>query len=193
MGGEEPAMIRTWGFQTVSGNAQPFFGDKLTAAFSNLQQSNGFYYVSVAKAANYQNGDRIILGYGGSNPTNCLLVEGVDATHNILSCASEGNAPVSNWNNNTQIALDIACYSILVTLLSAAGNSLWIGSDSTVTTTPGTGSGFFEIGKVSVGTPQIPFTWIGGAPSGANPLRTTEGWVIGTAGTDKFSTAALIL
>jgi hypothetical protein len=189
-------MIRTFGFQTiaVTGTAQPFFGDKLTAAFSNIAPTNGFYLVSVANASRYQNGDRIILGYGGGSPTNCLLVEGVNTVGNILSCASEGNAPLSNWANGTQIALDIGCYSIVVTLLSGALGSLWIGSDSTVSFSGAvpSGSAFFEIGKVTAGTPQIPFTWIGGAPSGMNPLRTTEGWVAGT-NPDKFSVAALIV
>jgi hypothetical protein len=185
-------MIRTWGFQTiaVTGTAQPFFGDKITAAFSNIQQPNGFYFVTVANGARYQIGDRIILGYGSAGQ-NCLLVGGVNS--NVLSCVSEGNSPVSNWAINSRIALDIGCFGLIVTLLSGATGSLWIGADSTVSFSGANpaGSAFFEVGKVTAGTPQIPFVWMGNSPTGSNPLRTTEGWVAGN-NPDLFSVAALI-
>ena len=87
-------MIRSWGLQTITGAAQPLFGDKLTAAFKNLKQPNGFYFVPVAKASQYQIGDRIVLGFGGSSPTNCLMVNAVNTSTNVLSCISEGDAPV---------------------------------------------------------------------------------------------------
>ena len=80
-------MIRSWGQVTLTGSAQPLFGDTLTAAFSNLAPKNGFYIVTVASTTRYQVGDRIILGVGSGSPTNCLLVGQIpDSTH--LYCTS---------------------------------------------------------------------------------------------------------
>ena len=175
-------MIRSWGLQTLTGSAQPLFGDKLTADFSNLKATNGFYFVSVAKASQYQIGDRIILGYGGSNPTNCLLVGGVNTTTNILSCTSEGDAPVSNWANGTQIVLDIACAVLAIQGPTTNSGNIWFGSDSTVTNVGG-GSAFAYIspsGSYTFGIPQ----W--------NTLRTSEAWIAGTLN-DKAGVAAIII
>ena len=180
-------MIRTWGFQTLTGSAQPWFGDKLAAAFSNLKATNGFYFVSVANAAQYAIGDRIILGYGGSSPTNCLLVGGINTTTNILSCTSEGDAPVSNWPINTQIALDIACYGIQIQPALANAAPIFLGADSTVTNIGG-GSAFYELYEVTTAQPNSWSVW---KYDGQNPLRTTEGWLAGTS-TQKFAVAAFI-
>jgi hypothetical protein len=180
-------MIRTWGFQTLTGSAQPWFGDKLSAAFSNLKQPNGFYFVAVANAALYQNGDRIILGAGGSAATNCLLVGGVNTTTNILSCTSEGDALVSAWPINTPLALDIACYGIMIQAALANAGPVYLGADSTVTNA-GAGSAFYELYNVATAQPNA---WSLFKHDGQNPLRTTEGWIAGTSG-QKFAVAAFI-
>jgi hypothetical protein len=175
-------MIRSWGLQTLIGAAQPLFGDKLTADFSNLQQPNGFYFVAVAKAAQYQIGDRIVLGYGGSNPTNCLMVDGVNTTTNILSCISEGNAPVSKWVNGTQIVLSLACAVLSVQAPSSNSGNIWFGPDGTVTNVGG-GSAFAYIspsGSYNFGIPQ----W--------NSIRTSEAWIAGTLN-DKAGIATIII
>ncbi len=175
-------MIRSWGLQTLTGSAQPLFGDILTAYFSNLKATNGFYFVSVANAAQYQIGDRIILGFGGSNPTNCLLVGGVNTSTNVLSCTSEGNASVSNWANGTQIVLDIACSVFRINSIIGNSGMVWEGSDGTVTNTGG-GSAFQEIavgGSDNFGVPQ----W--------NTLRTCEMWIAGKLN-DKVGVAAIII
>lgn len=181
-------MVRTWGFQTVSGNAQPLFGDVLSAAFSGQAASkSGLYAVSVAAvlfgtSPKYMQGDRIVLGFGGSTPTNILLVQTVDTVHNILYCKSEGDAPVAAWAINTQIALSISCAQIAInSKLSNAGN-IEIGNDSTVTNTGG-GSAFAEAtpgGSYSYGIAQF------------NALLTTELWFAGTAN-DAAGVAAIII
>ena len=162
-------MIISWGLQTLTGNAQPLFGDVLTAAFVNLQATNGFYFVNVAKASQYQIGDRIILGYGGASPTNCLMVSGVNTGTNTLSCQSEGNAPVSAWPVGTQIVLDNACAQLSVQAPSSNTGGVWFGSDSTVTNVGG-GSAFALIvpgGSYSFGE------------AGWNTIRTSEAWMSG--------------
>ena len=174
-------MIRSWGLQTLTGSAQPLFGDKLAAAFVNLKAPNGFYFVSVANAAQYQIGDRIILGFGGSDPTNCLMVNEVNTSTNILSCISEGDAPVSAWAIDTQIVLSQAC--AVLTVQSPTGNSvIWFGSDSTVTNTGG-GSAFAFIdanGTFSFGQAQ----W--------NAIRTSDMWMAGTE-SQTVGVAAIII
>lgn len=175
-------MIRTWGQQTLTGSAQPLFGDVLTAAFVNIKQTNGFYFVSVANAAKYQIGDRIVLGYGGASPTNILMVDGVNTVTNILSCISEGDAPVSAWPVGTQIVLSLACAQLLIQSATGDSGPIWFGSDSTVTNTGG-GSAFAEItsgGAYTFGIAQ----W--------NVLRTTEAWMAGTLN-DKAGVAAIII
>src|SRR5580693_7651050 len=112
-------MIRSWGQVTLTGAAQPLFGDVLTAAFSNLAQKNGFYTVKVASTTRYEIGDRIILGLGSASPTNVLMV-GQILNSTTLLCTSEGDAPVSNWAINTLIALDIAC--AYIEIQSTIGN-----------------------------------------------------------------------
>lgn len=173
-------MIRTWGQQTLTGNAQPLFGDVLTADFNNIKRPNGFYFVDVANAAKYQIGDRIILGYGGGSPTNCLMVNAISA--GVLSCISEGDAPVSAWPSGTQIVLSIACAQLLIQSATGNGGSTWFGSDSTVTNTGG-GSAFAEIsagGAYTFGIAQ----W--------NVLRTTEAWMAGPNG-GSVGVAAIII
>lgn len=179
-------MIRTWGFQTYTGSAQPLFGDKITAAFSNIKQPNGFYFVAVANAALYQNGDRIILGYGSAGQ-NCLLVGGVNTTTNILSCTSEGDASVSNWPISTVLALSIACYGIQIQPAAANAGPGYIGADSTVTNSGG-GSAFYELYNVTTAQPNA---WSLFKYDGQDPLRTTEAWIAGTS-TQKFAVAAFI-
>jgi hypothetical protein len=175
-------MIRSWGLQTITGAAQPLFGDKLTAAFKNLKQPNGFYFVPVAKASQYQIGDRIVLGFGGSSPTNCLMVNAVNTSTNVLSCISEGDAPVSNWPSGTQIVLSIACAVLRMNNITNNSGSIWEGSDSTVTNVGG-GSAFQEIlvsGSDNFGVEQ----W--------NAIRTSDMWVAGTLN-DKMGAAAIII
>lgn len=174
-------MIRSWGQVTLTGNAQPLFGDVLTAAFSNLAPVNGFYTVKVASTTRYQVGDRIILGFGGASPTNVLLV-GQIPNSTTLYCTSEGNAPVSNWVINTQIVLDIACATYIAQSRVANAGVIWLGSDNTVTNVGG-GSAFWQVtqsGLAPFGVPQ----W--------NCLRTSELWIAGTA-SDACGAAAIVV
>jgi hypothetical protein len=172
-------MIRSWGLQGFTGTAQPLFGDLLTAPLSKLKQPNGFYFVSVANAARYQIGDRIVIGFGGTIPNNCLMVNAVNTTTNVLSCRSEGDAPVVNWPTGTQIVLSLACAVLTVQVQTGTA---WLGVDDTVTNA-GAGSAFAEIlagGSFKFGD------------AGWNTIRTTEAWIAGTQG-DTYGVAAIII
>jgi hypothetical protein len=180
-------MIRSWGFQTLNGNAQPLFGDSITAAFSNVKPNSGLYTVKVANSALYYVGDRIILGVASGDPTNCLLVGEIKDSTTLL-CQSEGDAPLTAWAINTQLALDIACYGLQVQEAVANANPIYIGADSTVTNVGG-GSAFYELLEVT--SPAQPNSWSLFKYDGQNPLRTTEAWLAGT-NTQKFAVAAYI-
>lgn len=174
-------MIRTFGLQTLNGNSQPLFGDKITAAFVNVKNSQGYYIMVVADTTKYRVGDRIIVGYASGSPTNCVMVVQIkDAT--TLYVMSEGDAPLAAWNTNTQIYLSFSC--AMITVQSQIGNAgnVYLGADSTVTNAGG-GSAFFEItvgGEKNYGQGQ----W--------NSLMTSEVSMAGQNG-DKVGVSALVV
>lgn len=174
-------MIRSWGVQTLTGAAQPWFGDVLTAAFSPVGDG-GPQKVTVASTTLYAVGDRVIIGIGQANP-NILLVDRIFSA-TVLYCHSEGGAPIKAWANSTIIALDIACADVILQQFTSDANPVWIGSDSTVTNA-GAGSAFAQIlpGAIPYHLNQAP-QW--------NVMRTTDGWMAGTIG-DKTGVAALVV
>ena len=172
-------MIRSWRFITMTGAAQPLFGDVLTAAFSN-RAVNGLYQATVADTTKYQVGDRVLFGFGQTNPNLLMVDQIVSAT--VLGLASEGGAAVASWINGSQLCLSIACAQVIAQSKAANAASAYVGSDSTVTNVPG-GSAF---GEVVVGN----YWNYGGAPY--NVVRTSELWIAGTA-SDKFGISALVV
>jgi hypothetical protein len=168
-------MIRPWGVQSLTGSAQPWFGDVLTAAFAPVGDA-GPQKVTVASTTFYRVGDRIILGIGQAG-ANVLMVDRVFSA-TVLYCRSEGGAALKAWNNSTIIALAINVS--LITFQGVDGNAaaIWLGSDNTVTVAGG--SAFRQIQKVAAGV--IPDWWeYRTATSGQNSLNTDLGWMIGTA------------
>ena len=65
-------MIRSWGKVTISGFAQPWFGDVLTAAVG-LPNAGGIIPVPVASTTRYKVGDRIYLDPGQTNQDLLLI------------------------------------------------------------------------------------------------------------------------
>jgi hypothetical protein len=174
-------MLRTFGVQTLTGAAQPWFGDVLTAAFSPTGiNKSGFYLVTVANTAKYQIGDRIVLG-AGQVGANILLVEKI-VSGTVLGCASEGDATVAAWPNGTIIAMDIACAQVIFQAPTSNADPVYLGTDNTVTNA-GAGTSFgwcYPGGQYNFGVAQ----W--------NTLRTSEGWMAGTA-SDKVGVVAVII
>jgi hypothetical protein len=173
-------MIRSWRFITMTGNAQPLFGDLLTAAFSGTQ-TKGLYQATVADTTKYAIGDRVIFGFGGASATNILLVDQlISAT--VLGLQSEGGAPVKAWPNTTQLCLSLACAQVTAQGLNTNAANGYVGSDSTVTNVPG-GSAFGFIG--------IAGSWAYGLGQW-NIIRTSDLWIAGTA-SDKFGVSAVVI
>lgn len=134
-------MIRSWGVQTLNGNAQPIFGDALTAAFTPVAGRER-QYLSVASTSKYQVGDRIRVGYGSAG-ANIVIVDAITSP-TVLQVRSEGNAPLSAWANGTILALDLVCADIYLQYFSSEVHVVWVGTDLTVTNTGG-GTAFRQI------------------------------------------------
>jgi hypothetical protein len=171
-------MLRTFRLQTCTGNAQPLFGDVLTAAFSNVQNNDNYFSVKVADTTLYKVGDRIVLGVGQAGQNIVLVSQIFSST--VLYVQSEGNAPLSYWGNNTIIALSMACADIILTANPTNVDTLWIGSDNTVTSA-GAGN---VIGALTPSFPPFRFTGNGQW----NAIRTTDGWLAGLAGQQFIAT-----
>lgn len=172
-------MIRTFRSQALTGAAQPWFGDKITAAFVP-PGAGGRCIVQVADSTIYQGGDRIILGAGQAGANILLVTQIPDATH--LYCKSEGDAPVSAWAINTLIALDIACYAISFIQFPGAAATTYLGTDNSVTAAGG-GNVFYALSGGG--------SFMYSKQEGQNPLRTAEGWMAGAA-TDSMIVAAYV-
>jgi hypothetical protein len=173
-------MLRSFGFQTVTGNAQPLLGDKITAAFTPPPDISQAFKLTVADSSIYEQGDRVVMGPDQTSPNIVLVIGKPDSTH--ILCQSEGNAAMSAWVVNTILALDIACAEIVISAPSTNAASLWLGSKYNVTNTGG-GSAFQEIvpsGSYNLGLPQ----W--------NTLRSSEGVLAGTIG-DKVGVVAVVI
>ena len=175
-------MIRYWGVQTLSGAAQPWFGDALTAAFVPAG-GTGPQIVTVASTTRYAVGDRIILGVGQAGAVALMVDRIVNAT--TLYCRSEGNAPVNAWANGTVLFLAINCNSISFQPLDGNTAAIWLGSSNLVAVAGG--SSFRQMQKVAAGS--IPDFWEYKPSTGQNSLNTDLGWMIGTAA-DKIVIAA---
>lgn len=168
-------MIRPWGVQSLTGVAQPWFGDVLTAAFAPVGDG-GPQKVTVASTTFYQVGDRIILGIGQANPTVLMVDRKFSAT--VLYCHSEGGAPIKAWASTTIIALAINVALISFQGVDGNTSAIWLGQDNTVTVAGG--SAFRQIQKVAAAS--IP-DWYDyrTATGGQNSINTDIGWMIGTA------------
>ena len=175
-------MLRSWGIVSLSGSAQPWFGDKLTAAVA--LPLGGIIAVTVASTAKYQGGDRILLDPGQTNQDALLVDQIFSAT--VLYCRSEGGALTHTHASNALILLSIACAEIIVTNLSTA-NPVVLGSDNTVTVTPG-GSAFTVLYESSTQASIFRLTNC----VEFNAVRTSDGWMIGTSG-QSVGVAAIVV
>lgn len=171
-------MYRSWGFQTLTGNAQYLFQDKITAAMAVPPDGQDATLV-VGDTTKYQDGDRITLDPGQADADTVLVSRIISATK--LQVSSQG-APLHAHANNTVICLDLVCGQLLIQLLTGSAGSLYIGADSTVTNTGG-GSAFVALaagGSYNLGQAQ----W--------NPLRTTDVVIAGTLN-DKVGIGAFVV
>jgi hypothetical protein len=179
-------MFRTFGLQTILGTeAQPLFGDKITAAMA-VPPDGVDPILAVANTAIYQEGDRVVLDPGQTDQDVVLVGNIIDGTH--MQVNAQG-APLHAHVVNTVIALSISCAELFVRLKDGTAANAVLGSDSTVTVTPG-GSVVEILYKTAAGTPTVPFRATDSATF--NMVRTDDLWIIGTAN-DTFIAAAEVI
>ena len=171
-------MFRTFGVQTLTGNAQNLLQDKLTADFV-ISIATVDPVMTVADTTKYQVGDRITLDPGQSDADTVLV--GTILGPTTMKVSSQG-AMLHAHANNTIIALDLCSGIILVTAIIGNSGTVWLGADNTLTNIGG-GSAFLPItagGSYNLGQGQ----W--------NVVRSTDAWMAGTLN-DKVAVAAYVV
>ena len=180
-------MFRTFGLQTITGtNAQPLFGDKLTAAMP-IPQAGVDAIATVANTAIYQVGDRINVDPGLAAQDTLLVTRILTAT--TMQVASQGGAPQHAHLVNAIISLSIPAAEIIVQLMDATTGNAFLGSDSSVTVTPG-GNVIAKLLKTASGTATNPFRFTNSVSY--NMIRTDDAWIIGTANDTFIATAEIV-
>lgn len=161
-------MQRTFGIQTLTGVAQPIFGDVTTAAvLLPLKEQDAL--ITVANTAIYQVGDRILLEPGTTNQDSYKV--SVIKSSTVLQCSLEGATGHAHASGVT-IAISIACSELTIQAVYGTTGSIWVGADKTITSA-GAGSAVFQV------TPNLPFHKY---PAGANnSINTAEYWMAATA------------
>lgn len=176
-------MVRSWRLQTLTGVAQPVFGDLTTAAIVAGPPPNGDVQVTVADTSLYLLGDRIIVAPGQATQ-NILLVDSfVPGSTTKMMCKSEGDLPVSAYPIGTQIALSMPAMNILIQAAYGSVNPIWVGADKTITSA-GAGSAVFQV------TPNIPYESSRGASH--NVVRTSDLWFAAVAATQGIASANIL-
>lgn len=170
-------MIRSWRVTTLTGSAQPAFGDVTTAAVA-LPLGNGIIPVTVADTTKYQVGDRIYLDPLQANQDMLMIDRLFSAT--VLWCRVEGETLTHTHANGAIIQLSIPCAGMNVQPLSANANALYVGPDNTILVTP---AGNVSRQILPGNPPNGQFT------IGYNIERTSDVWMVGTSG-DKVIVAA---
>jgi hypothetical protein len=168
-------MIRSWGKVQLSGFAQPWFGDTLTAAVA-LPRGDGTIVVTVGSTTRYKIGDRIYLDPGKSNQ-DLLLIQTIQSS-TVLICISEGGATTNTHANGALVQLHLSVIDVQIQALDGNAGAVWLGSDSTVTATGG-GSAFRQLQKVTAG--QTPNEWRSGYGADHDIAMTSDGWFCGTS------------
>lgn len=178
-------MWRTFGVQTLNGNAQPLFHDKLTAAMA-VPPSGVDAILTVADTTKYQEGDRINLDPGQADQDTVLVTTILTPT--TMQVSSQG-AALHAHANNTVISLSISAAEVVVQLLDGTAGNAVLGADNTVTATPG-GSAIQVLYKTTAGTPTVPFRFTNNASF--DNIRTDDAWIIGT-NNDTYIAAAEVI
>jgi hypothetical protein len=171
-------MIISWRKHTMTGSAEPVFGDSITSAFSGLPNpdNNNLYTLAVGDSSLYQEGFRILLGAGSAGATVLNVEKIIDSTH--IGVSSPFNQAPKAWGSGTIIALDMPCAQIWIQGQDGNAASIWIGTDNTVTNAGG-GSAFREIQKVATSGIPDKFDIANDGPGPNN--NSTLLWMAGTA------------
>jgi hypothetical protein len=179
-------MFRTFGLQTLTGSAQPLFGDKLTAALP-IPPAGIDAIATVANTAIYQAGDRINIDPGLASQDTLLVTTILSGT--TMQVTSQGGAPQHAHTNGALISLSISAGEVIVQLKDGTAANAVIGADNTVTAVPG-GNVIQILYKTAASTPTVPFRFTNSMSF--NTVRTDDAWIIGTAADTFIATAEIV-
>lgn len=177
-------MVRTFGLQTLTGIAQPVIGDVTTAAVAVPFEGQDAL-ITVANSAIYQVGDRIVLDPLTVNSTE-YIVERIPSGTTLLA-RSHGNAFAHASGAIIQLAP--VCLDLVVLPNAGGAGPIFIGADNTITNAPA-GNVIYRLEKIVAGTNGQPWHYGGGV--GANILRASEVWTVGTAADTYFAYAVVL-
>lgn len=172
-------MVRTFKLQTLTGAAQPLFGDVLTAAMVVPAGFNNPIILKVADTTIWAVGDRIVLDPGATDADVVMVDQVVNGT--TLWCQSEGDRKLNPHANGTIIALSMAVSDVWVQAVAGGANPIWIAADSTVTSA-GAGKVIYQVTDS-----RPPFHSTPGA--NYNIVRTTDFWMAALATTQAIVAA----
>lgn len=172
-------MLRTFKVQTLTGSAQPLFGDVLTGAVVQPVGETRFIVLPVADTTIWAVGDRITIDPGGTGK-DIVLVDNIP-NGTTLNCHSEGGRKLNAYGAGTIIALSLAVADVTVQAVAGGANPIWIGADSSVTSA--------GLGKViyQVTDSRPPFHMSQSATH--NTVRTTDAWMAALVGTQAIVSA----
>jgi hypothetical protein len=178
-------MIVTFGVQTLTGAAQPVMGDVLTAALP-IPPDGVDPIVTVASTKFYQVGFRFTVDPETASQDSYKVAAILSST--TMQCSLEGTVGHAH-SNGAIIQLSISCADVCVQALNGGAGPVVIGTDNTVTVTPG-GSVVKVLDKST--TPAEENEWRMTANGQYNTVNTADAWMIGTAN-DKVLVYALVI
>jgi hypothetical protein len=172
-------MIVTFGKQTLTGAAQPLFTDTLTASLA-VPPHDVDPILTVADTTKYQVGFRISIDPGQSDVDLVKVVAILSPT--TMRCSYEG-ATGHPHAVNTVIGLAIAAAEITIQPSSGDANSVFLGTDNTVTNVGG-GKTFYEV------IPGQPYRMTNSGQY--NTVNTADAWMAGTSAQTVIVSALVI-
>lgn len=172
-------MMVTFGYQTLTGSAQPLFSDEITAALP-VPLSTIDPILTVADTTIYEVGFRLVLEPGTANQDLLRVSRILSST--TMQCSYEGATPNAHAVNSV-IALAVSAAELVVQPKSGNANSVFLGKDNTVTSA-GAGHTFAEV------VPGYPYRMTNSGQY--NTVLTTDVWVAGTA-SQTFLASALVI
>ena len=172
-------MWRTFRKQTLTGAAQPIFGDKLTAAMP-IPPDGVDPIVNVADTTIYQQGDRITIDAGQTNLDTVLITTIKSGTQ--MQVTSQG-APYHAHAVNAIIALAIPATEII---FSGNASVFYLGTDNSITATGG-GNVIAQVGAAVA--PPFRMTY----SANWNTVRTDDLWMAGAGVSDGAIVAAQVI
>lgn len=172
-------MIRSWRVTTLTGTAQPWFGDVLVNAITKLL-GNETVLLQVADTSLYQVGDRILIEPRSTNQDLVFVEKILSGTQ--LVCSVPDRTSINAHAAGVFLQLSVPAAMIFMQLTNTSSHPLYVGADATITAAPSGNLWGYLLPQQSL-PPNYNM--------GTNVARTNDGWMVGTAG-DAVIQAAVV-